>query len=154
MVTGDHPVTASAIAHQIGLIGDDHQTVATSGGLGRHRRQSIAVTRRKHSVNSAEVCRGLLASSQPLRFSLANPVLIDYRSPSFSIKCPLYRVIDKSCTGLAGFLRLFSLKKMKIYLNHKSSLALKKTSILQIFYAHSNPTTVGGKASVLRQRVL
>jgi magnesium-transporting ATPase (P-type) len=66
MVTGDHPVTASAIARQIGLIGDDRQTVAPAGGMGRHKRQSIAVTRRKFSVNLVEVCRCSFANPQSL----------------------------------------------------------------------------------------
>jgi magnesium-transporting ATPase (P-type) len=66
MVTGDHPVTASAIARQIGLIGDDRQTVAPAGGMGRHKRQTIAVTRRKFNVTGVEVDRCSFENSQSL----------------------------------------------------------------------------------------
>jgi magnesium-transporting ATPase (P-type) len=43
MVTGDHPITASSIARQIGLIGGKVDVVQEAGGAGRHRRQTVVV---------------------------------------------------------------------------------------------------------------
>ena len=55
MVTGDHPVTAKAIAKQVGLIGLNRETVHAAGGTGRNRRHEITVTRSKRRFSVVSV---------------------------------------------------------------------------------------------------